>query len=52
MGDLIVILILALICGLAIFSLVRRKKRGSSCSCGCSSCPRQNCPSKQKNPEE
>ncbi len=37
-GSLIVIALLALAVGLIIRSLIRQKKKGASCSCGCAGC--------------
>ena len=35
MGTVLVLIILAALVGLAVFSLVRKRKSGSSCGCGC-----------------
>ncbi|MCQ2575874.1 MAG: FeoB-associated Cys-rich membrane protein [Treponema sp.] len=33
--DILLILILAVICGLIIYRMIKQKKAGKSCSCGC-----------------
>ncbi|MBR5295696.1 MAG: FeoB-associated Cys-rich membrane protein [Clostridia bacterium] len=38
MGDLIVIAVLLLIIGLIIFRMVKNRKAGKKCSCGCGEC--------------
>ncbi len=35
MGTLVVLLIVAALVGLAVFSLVKKRKSGGSCGCGC-----------------
>ena len=40
LGTLVVLLIVAVIIGLAVFSVVRKRaKGGCSCGCGCNNCP-------------
>ena len=39
-GTLVVLLVVAVISGLATYSLIKNKKKGGcSCGCGCSGCP-------------
>ncbi len=37
-GDVVVLMILALIVGTVVFSMVRDKKKGKQCGCACSGC--------------
>jgi len=38
-GNIVVVIILLIVLGLALFSVIRRKRKGlSSCGCDCGSC--------------
>lgn len=39
MGDFIVLAAIAVVCGFVIRSMIKKRKKGSSC-CGCSGCDR------------
>lgn len=40
LGTVIVLLVVAVISGLATFSIIRNKRKGGcSCGCGCNGCP-------------
>lgn len=39
LGTIAVLAVLGLIVGLVIANLVKKKKRGGGCSCGCGDCP-------------
>ena len=47
--TILIILVLAAVVALAARSVLRNKKKGGSCGCGCSSCPMNGqCHSKEK----
>ncbi len=49
MGDFIVIAVLLVIIGLIVYRMVKNKKAGKKCSCGCSECAfKDGCPTNEK----
>ena len=52
MGDIIVLAVLGLILALVIFSMVRERKKGSSCSCGCAGCEKKSLCHPEKTDQE
>ena len=50
LGSLIVLSLVGAMVAILIFSMIRAKKRGKGCSCGCSQC-KFNCPARKEFPE-
>ena len=50
LGTLIALSLVGAMVVILVLSMIRAKKRGSGCSCGCSQC-KFNCPSRREEPQ-